>query len=122
METDPTENYDQVESTIKPDEPPPEDEKSEAEPVELPKPKKKGRPAGTKDAYKRTRKSTKPNASLPIPPSNTPLEERCIPQEVSPVGVDVNTLADVMLERMTLGASEARAQRTTHWAKCMPNR
>ena len=77
METDPTENYDQVESTIKPDEPPPEDKKSEAEPVELPKPKKKGRPAGTTDAYKRTRKSntSKPNASLPVPtpPRNTPL-------------------------------------------------
>ena len=88
METDSTEHYDQVESTIKPEVP--VDEKSEAEPVE--KPKKRGRPAGTKDAYKRTRKSTKPNASLPVPPSN--LEERYIPQEVSPMGVDMNTLAD----------------------------
>ena len=118
METDSPDNYDQVESTIKPEEPPPVDEKSEAEPVELPKPKKRGRPAGTKDAYKRTRKSTTPNASLPIPPSN--LEERYIPQEVSPV--DMNTLADLMLERMTRRASDARAQKPKPWAKCMPNR
>jgi hypothetical protein len=116
METDPTENYDQVESTIKPDEPPPEDEKSEAEPVELPKPKKKGRPAGTKDAYKRTRKSTKPNASLPVPK-----EEQYTPP-TQQLGVDMNTLADLMLERMTLRASDARAQKTKHWAKFMPNR
>jgi len=38
METDSTDNYDQVESTIKPDEPLPEhvDEKSETEPVDKP--------------------------------------------------------------------------------------
>ena len=75
---------------------------------------------GQKDAYKRARKSTKPNASLPVPPSN--LEERYIPQDVSPMGVDMNTLADLMLERVTLRASDARAQKTKHWAAFMPNR
>ena len=121
MDTDSTQHYDQVESTLKPDEPPPEhvDEKYEAEPVD--KPKKRGRPAGTKDAYKRTRKSTKPNASLPVPPSN--LEERYTPLELpAPMGVDMNTLADLMLERLTLRASDARAQKTKHGATIMPNR
>ena len=130
METDSTENNDQVESTIKPEaehEPEPEPDVSveHPEPVELPKPKRRGRPIGTRDAYKMSRKSnaSKPNASLPVPPSNTPLEERYTYLEPPPpLGVDMNTLADLMLERMTLRASDARAQKAKHWAKFMPNR
>lgn len=117
METDSTENYDQVESTIKP----PEADVEQPEPVE--KPKRRGRPAGAKDAYKRTRKSTKPNASPannaePFPESKSHTPERY----EQPMGLDMNTLADIMLERMTIRASDAKAQRTKHWAKFMPNR
>ena len=131
MDTDSTENYDHAERTIKPEEPQPAAEPEpdisveHPKPVELPKPKQRGRPAGTKDAYKRARKSntSKPNASLPVPPSNTPLEEIYTPLEhPPPMGVDMNTLVDLLIERMTLRASDARTQKARHWAMFMPNR
>ena len=64
-------NYDHIESTIQPEETQPEAEEADMclafdlstggkrsspeQPLEIPKPKRKGRPPGTKDAYKRTR-------------------------------------------------------------------
>ena len=51
-------NYDHIESTIQPEETQPEAAEAEPEqPLDIPKPNRKGRPPGTKDAYKRARKN-----------------------------------------------------------------
>ena len=105
------------------------------QPLEIPKPKKKGRPAGTKDTYKRTR-NTKTNhtpmlasvadpmpAKRSFPQGNAAVERYDRPCYRGPLGqgVDMNTLAYLMLDRMTLRSSDARSQRTQRWDTNMPH-
>lgn len=106
------------------------------QPLDLPKPKKKGRPAGAQATYKTTRKNTtktrpflhlwqllcKPSGAPPQ--GNAAVDRYDLPCYRGPLGqgVSMNTLADLMVERMTLRASDARAQRMQRWDKCMPHR
>ena len=67
-------NYDHIESTIQPEAAPPEAEpeadmalewSSPEQPLDIPKPKKKGWLAGTKATYKRARKRITQNTPIP---------------------------------------------------------
>ena len=125
MDTERAESYDHIESTIQPEEAQPE--AAPEQPLE--KPKKKGRPAGTKDTYKRTRKSSTTKASAPpsVPPSAPPYvpasqDNAVVDRYEQPMGLDMNTLADLMIQRRTVRASDARALRTQRWEKFMPHR
>ena len=131
-------NYDHMESTIQPEETQPEAEEADIslersspeQPLDMPKPKRKGRPLGTKDAYKRTRKSNTTNTptsvAAPMPAMSLersfPHENAAVDRYDQPMGVDMNTRADLMLDRMTVRASGARALRTHRWDTCMPHR
>ena len=152
-------NYDHIESTIQPEDHaqpvgqrpeerisfacdlPQGGKRSSAEPeaepdqpLEIPKPKKKGRPAGVRDTYKRTRKSTTNNTPISASVQSQPSNPAAFPDNVGkshtllqeryeqPMGVDMNTLADIMLDRMTVRASDARALKTQRWEKVMPHR
>ena len=148
-------NDDHIESTTQPEETQPEAEEAvgqrpeerisferssagpEAEleqPLDIPKPKKKGGLAGVRDTYKRTRKSTTKNTPISASVQSQPSNPAAFPENVGkshtllqeryeqPMGVDMNTLADIMLYRMTVRASDARALKTQRWEKCMPHR
>lgn len=153
-------HYDHIESTIQPEETQPDisferssakeadvplafdlpqggKRRSPEQPLDMPKPKRKGRPLGTKDAYKRTQNSntkhTPTSVAAPMPAVSSAYD---VPQENAfhqasglavdrydqPMGVDMNTLADLMFDRMTVRASDARALRTQRWDKFMPHR
>ena len=130
-------NYDHIESTIQPEDhaqPEAEPEAEPDQPLEIPKPKKKGRPAGVRDTYKRTRKITTHNTPISASVQSQPSNPAAFPEHVGnshtilqeqydqPMGVDMNTLADIMLDRMTVRASDARALKTQRWDKVMPHR
>lgn len=130
-------NCDAIEHTIMSEDPVEPDhslERSFAEPepapaqslgISKPLAQNTGRPAGTQDTYKRQRKSCTTNTSMPasIPASIPESQANAALERVEPpAGLDLNTLADIMLDRMTPRASNARALRTTHWDTVMPRR
>ena len=85
-------NYDHIESTIQPEDHAQPDisfEQSSAEPeaepdqpLEIPKPKKKGRPAGVRDTYKRTRKRTTENTPISASVQSQPSNPAAFPENV----------------------------------------